>query len=89
MKITLQPSRVASLQTFAVSGSGCTAHTSVSVELRTPDGHSIWSHTISADHTGAFATVLVAPEVRERTECTVIATDPAAGARKTRLTILR
>ncbi|GAA1853881.1 hypothetical protein [Myceligenerans crystallogenes] len=87
MKITLQPGRVCSLDTVAVAGNGFTADASVTVELRTPDGHSILSHRTSADHTGAFATVLVVPEVREGTDCTVIATDPLSGATRTKLTV--
>lgn len=87
LKITLQPARVSALDTVAVSGNGFTPHASVTVELRTPDGHSILSHRASADHTGAFATVLVVPEVSERTVCTVLATDPHAGTTRTTLTV--
>lgn len=78
MKIILQPGQVLSLDTVAVSGRGFAANASVKVELRTPTGRSVLSHRAATNGAGAFATVLLAPNVKDRTDCTIVVTDPAA-----------
>ncbi|MFI8526211.1 choice-of-anchor G family protein [Promicromonospora sukumoe] len=79
-ELTLAPTEVAPGGSTAVSGTGFTPDSTVTVQLTDADGDPVGEPvTVDTDENGAFSTLLAVPEDAEPGDYTVAATDDTTG----------